>query len=112
LGENNDGVLRPPSDETVRKHDESNDEPKRTKRESKKARKKFDFVDATAISPSTKKESKTTTMLLLHRQLQQQSHHPQLYVKIRPRAIMGEIIMHLLLQIHQRKKKMTVSSTN
>jgi len=43
-----------PATKRVRKHDESNDELKRTKR-SKKARKKFDnndFVDLTAISPS------------------------------------------------------------
>ena len=50
-----------PATKRVRKHDESNDELKRTKRESKKARKKKiesndDFVDATAISPSIKKE--------------------------------------------------------
>ena len=45
-----------PATKRVRKHDESNDELTRTKRESKKARKKFDsnndFVDSTAISPS------------------------------------------------------------
>ena len=44
-----------PATKRVRKHDESNDELKRTIRESKKARKKFDpnndFVDSTAISP-------------------------------------------------------------
>lgn len=49
-----------PATKRVSKHDESNDELKRTKRESKKARKRFesndDFVDAAAISPSRKKE--------------------------------------------------------
>ena len=50
-----------PATRRVRKHDESNDKIKRTKRESKKAlKKKFEsndeFVDATAISPSIKKE--------------------------------------------------------